>query len=230
MNVLCIGDSLANGSMGHSYLKYLPFKVINKGINGDTLYCAYKRLVKYINNPRYKNIDTYIIEIGTNDLLIPYLSTLSKLWSIRYRKRIIKKNCISNDKQFEDQYRKCLELLKKHHKNIIAIGMPYLELSDFPNNKIKRRNEIIKELCKEYNVKYINIYENDLELNPISINNKLFNLLISNIIMYILPITKDIYSKKRHLNLTVDGAHFNSSNASLLSSALEKELLYIKNN
>jgi len=79
MKIICIGDSLTFGSVGYSYIKYLKpkIKAINAGVNGDTTLGAYKRLKKYLGNSRYADVRTYIVSIGTNDIFLPYLSTLS---------------------------------------------------------------------------------------------------------------------------------------------------------
>ena len=158
MKIVCFGDSLTFGSMGYSYIKYLDpkFTVINKGINGDTTVCAYERMKKYIENSKNDDVDVYIVAIGTNDLFLPYLSTISSLWKAQMAPRVINKKCISDDTLFEKEYQKYIELILSHNKIAITIGLPLLQLKGFPYETAQERSRIIKKLATKYNVLFIN--------------------------------------------------------------------------
>ena len=101
--ILCLGDSLTKGRVGHSFTEYLTNqKIINKGKDGDTLYHSYKRLKKYLNQDKFKNVDTYIISLGTNDILIPFLKNLTPLWYLIMKPREDFFHCLQDDKSFEE--------------------------------------------------------------------------------------------------------------------------------
>ena len=227
MKVLCLGDSLTFGSIGYSYTKFLKkkYKVINKGINGDTTKCAYKRLQKYINSQFYNDVDLYVIAIGTNDLLIPYLTTLSTLWKMQMMSRVKLKKCIKNKTIFEIEYEKYIKLIIEHKKKLILIGSPIIQLAYFPNEKIIERNKIIKDLAKKYNLPFIDptfLQSQFLNKNIYSYSWKNKNLvrIFDATIMFVLPFSKDWFSKIRDLELTVDGVHFNSLSAKLISKEI----------
>ena len=82
MSILCIGDSLTRGQVGYSYLPFLTTqaKYKNAGKNGDTILCMTDRLKEILEGKQSADIDTVIVGIGTNDLLLPYLTGISPLW------------------------------------------------------------------------------------------------------------------------------------------------------
>jgi lysophospholipase L1-like esterase len=230
--ILCLGDSLTFGSIGYSYIKFLSpqNKVINKGKNGDTTKCAYQRLLKYLKNPKYAGIDTYIIEIGTNDIMLPYLADVSVFWKLHSKIRCAYKKCITDDKEFEKVYENYIRLLSAGNKRIILVGMPFIQMLDFPLESIKKRNKIICALAKKYNIRFVDTYA--LQQSLIESDYKLYSWGTTYIarfldwsIMFIFPFFKDMLSKKRGLTLTVDGAHYNSTSAKKLAEAIDKALL-----
>jgi lysophospholipase L1-like esterase len=232
MEVLCIGDSLTFGSVGYSYIKYLKpgLKAINKGINGETTLGAYKRLQKYIIDSRYLAIRTYIIFIGINDIFLPYLGTLSPMWKLQMRPRINFKKCISDNDVFAVSYEKILQLLDKHDKNAIVVGLPLLQLEKIPFNKILARNAVIKEMAEKYDRPYVDTYS--LQKSVLKGSPRLYSWGITNIprileeiAMLVFPFSKDMFSRMRHLELTVDGVHFNSLSAKIVAGEINKYLL-----
>ncbi|MEG1460809.1 MAG: SGNH/GDSL hydrolase family protein [Oscillospiraceae bacterium] len=225
--LLCIGDSLTFGSVGYSYIKYLrsPLTALNKGLNGDTTLCAFKRLQGYLSNPKYAEIDAYVVAIGTNDLLLPYIAGVSPLKKIETGPRVALKKCLENEDAFIAAYEDYLKLLSLHGKRAILVGLPFLQLKNFPNHLSQRRNEAIKALAEKYKLPFIDIYA--LELEAVKKPRTDFSWyypsllrVVEDTIMAFLPFTKDWFSKARHLEFTVDGAHFNSKTAKLLAKEL----------
>jgi lysophospholipase L1-like esterase len=160
MKILCLGDSLTFGSVGYSYIQYLRPKIdaINAGINGETTVGAYRRLKNYLSQAHYSKIQTYVIAIGTNDLLLPYLSSLSPLWRIMMKPRMALKKCIVDDNVFEISYENILKILSEHHKEAVLIGIPFIQMKDFPLENIQKRNDIIKRLAGKYAVPFVDTY------------------------------------------------------------------------
>ncbi len=230
--ILCLGDSLTFGNIGYSCIKFMSreIKAVNKGKNGDTTKCCYQRLVRYLQKPVYDQFDTYIVEIGANDILLPYLAELSLFWKILSKRRCRRRKCITDDAQFEREYEKFILLLKEKKKRIVLVGMPLPELKDFPLEAICRRNAIIYALAEKHKVHYVDTYslmkdivKDDLKQYSWGATN--FPRMLDGLIMTLLPFFKDWFSKARKLSLTVDGAHFNSKSAKLIAKAIEVVLL-----
>lgn len=232
MKIACFGDSLTFGRVGYSYIRYLysDYKVINKGINGDTTICTYERMKRYIEKPSKDDVDVYVIAIGTNDLLLPYLSSVSLSWYIQVAPRVKMKKCIFDDKLFETEYQRFIELVLSHNKTAIAVGLPLLQLKGYPNEKVQKRNQIIKKLAADYNIPFIDTaFLQQQAIQNISFTyswkHKNVLMIINGIMMLVLPFTKDWLSKLRHLELTVDGIHFNSRAAKLIGNAINNSIL-----
>lgn len=227
MKIACFGDSLTFGSVGYSYIRFLnpEYKAINKGINGDTTICGYKRLKKYIENPTNKDVDVYVIAIGTNDLLLPYLASVSLLWKIQITPRVKMKKCISNDTLFETEYKKYIDLILSHNKQVIIVGLPLLQLKEYPNESVQKRNLILKKIAADYHVSFIDtafLQQQTIQNISFPYSWKYKNVIriMDGMIMLALPFSKDWFSKFRHLELTVDGVHFNSLAAKLIGDAI----------
>ena len=118
MKVVCIGDSLTYGNVGYSYIHFLnkskDYKYINRGKNGDSLRGMFSRLKKIVDNPNTDS-DLYVIGIGTNDILLPYLRDSSPFWFLLMSLRCKIKRCIEDDETFYQEYNELLNFL--HEKN-----------------------------------------------------------------------------------------------------------------
>lgn len=235
MKILCLGDSLTYGKIGYSYIKFLPadIKAVNKGKNGDTTYGAYKRLLKYIKNPKFADIDTYIVCIGANDIMLPYFATISPFWRLRAIIKAVHKRCITDDIKFEMEYEKYIKLLKSENKNIVLAGLPITELKNFPLERVNKRNAIISSVAKRFGIPYVDTYA----ILESLVNNKLksyqwgytnIRRIIDDFIMLVFPFTKDWLSNIRKLDISVDGAHLNSKSAKKLAEAIEAAILSYK--
>ena len=221
------------GNIGYSYIDFLNKqscdKYINKGKNGDTLIGLYNRLNKLIKKNNF-NSEIFILGIGTNDILLPYLRSVSLFWFLQMSLRCKLKNCIENDAVFFQEYNKLLEILRNNHKKVVIFGMPFINLKDFPNDCLMRRNELIKELAKKYNYNFVDTYK--LQKDTISTNRRIYTWkyrfwvrILDAIIMTLFPCTKDCFAKMRGLTTSVDGVHFNSESAKILAMEIEKHIL-----
>lgn len=226
MKIVCFGDSLTFGWIGYSYRKYLPrdYHIINKGINGDTTRHVYERLEKYLQK-HCDNEDVFILHVGINDILLPYIADISFLWKLQIKSRVKGMRCILTDIEFEEEYEKFFQLFEKYNCKAISIGMPLCQLYQFPNEITQRRNAIIAKLAKKYNKPFIDAYSIQMQAvdNPYQQYSwKYKNILRSTdaIFMMIFPFAKDFFSKIRHLSLTVDGVHYNKLSASKIGKAV----------
>lgn len=232
MKIACFGDSLTKGSMGYSYIRYMRSadKITNKGVNGDTTVGVSGRLKKYIDNAANSDVEIYVLSIGTNDLLLPYLTTVSPLWKIQIAPRVKMKKCITDDDLFETEYRKLVELILSHNKTAILVGLPLLQMKGYPNERAQERNLIIKRLAASENVAFVDPVSLQHQAVPAlacSYSWKHTNLIriFDGLMMLILPFSKDWFSRFRHLELTVDGAHYNSRAAKLIGTAISAAIL-----
>lgn len=231
MKIACFGDSLTKGSMGYSYIKYMSsaYEISNKGVNGDTTIGVSGRLKKYIDNAANSDVDIYVLSIGTNDLLLPYLTTVSPLWKIQMAPRVKMKKCIDDD-LFETEYKKLIELILSRHKTAILVGLPQLQIKGYPNERAQKRNLIIKRLAASENIAFIDSVSLQKQAVPnltCSYSWKHTNLvrIFDGLTMLVFPFSKDLFSKFRHLELTVDGVHFNSHAAQLIGAAISTAIL-----
>ncbi|MEB3024912.1 MULTISPECIES: SGNH/GDSL hydrolase family protein [unclassified Parvimonas] len=257
MKVVCIGDSLTYGNVGYSYFyflyNYMGYDYINKGKNGDSLRGMFSRLKKIVNNPNTDS-DLYIIGIGTNDILLPYLRDSSPFWFLLMSSRCKIKRCIEDDETFYQEYNELLNFLHERNKKVIIFGMPFINLEKFPDEKLVKRNKMIEDLSKKYNYPFIDIYK--LQKEKIQPDNRVYTwkyrfLLRSNkvpgkppdakhrrrvgfllrifdyIIMTLVPISKNYFAKIRGLTTTVDGVHFSYESARILAIEIAKNIYYI---
>ena len=231
MRLICIGDSLTFGNVGYSYIHFFNKKIhaVNKGKNGDTLRGAYGRLKKIIDKPRHGG-GTFILGIGTNDILLSYLKSLSLFWFLTMNLRCKIKRCIENDDNFEREYDRLLHLCSEKNKRVIVFGMPFINLKNFPHEKTVRRNAVIKRLAQKYNYSFIDIY--DLQKETLLPDKRTYTWkhgfafrFTDAVIMTLLPFCKDGFAKARGLNASVDGVHFNSASAKILAAEIEKAAL-----
>lgn len=177
---ILIGDSLTFGygvlkekSFSYKLSKSLKIPVINKGVNGDTTASILNRIYEdvFISKPKY-----IFIMAGTNDLL-----------------------CGRKVETIIDNIEEMIVEGLKITKNII-IGIPPCiikslayklfspsDLYDYTDkNLINLKNSLV-DLCKKYNINYINLYTITKQY-----------------------ITDNKFNKLEKNNIFIDGIHLNS--------------------
>lgn len=235
MKVVCIGDSLTYGNVGYSYFyflyNYMGYDYINKGKNGDSLRGLFSRLKKIVDNPNTDS-DLYVIGIGTNDILLPYLRDSSPFWFLLMSSRCKIKRCIEDDETFYQEYNELLNFLHEKNKKVIIFGMPFINLENFPDEKLVKRNKMIENLAEKYNYSFIDIYK--LQKEKIQPDNRVYTWkyrfllrVFDSIIMTLVPISKNYFTKIRALTTTVDGVHFSYESARILAIEIAKNIYYI---
>jgi lysophospholipase L1-like esterase len=233
MRVACFGDSQTFGSVSYSYRRYIKHKqgifAINKGVNGDTTKRMHGRLKGFIKRKSQDKTYKYVVCIGTNDLLMPYLTTVSPSWHFMMSPRIQLMKCIQDDVVFEKEYESMIQTIKQAGADMVLIGLTHIELEHFPNNRIDTRNELIKRLADENQVPFIDALsiQNDMIQNKdASYTWKYRNVLrvVEGMVFPIIPGLKDWCCKIRKLNSTVDGVHWNSNMAKAIAREVLNEL------
>ena len=228
--ILYLGDSLTCGTVGHSYLTFMgPHAHKNKGLNGDTTFGAWCRLQAYRRRPWYKDVETCVVEIGTNDILQPYMFRDSLIWSLCYKSRASRKRWARTPDAFEALYREIVETLTRDGKRVILVGLSVMELKDYPWEHLREENEQMRRVGADYGAEFVDMLSLEERERPVYRRDYKwgktgFIRALDILTMVLLPFTKDKLSKARGLALTVDGVHFNSFAARLLAEQLEKIL------
>lgn len=231
--IICFGDSLTRGLPGKSYLNYVRNKknYKNMGLGSDTVMGMKRRLKRSLR--RHKKATRYIIEIGVNDILHPYLKQYSSYWRMKMHRKSIMFGCIPcKDKyHFEREYDDMLRLLINSKKEFLIIGIPFIEFKESDlNQKAKEYNQIIKILCKKYSIPFIDLWR--IEKNMISdhqgsrfFSKTQLSNLADTILSSLLPLS-NLLSYMRRLTVTIDGVHLNEKTARRLAWEID---LRIKN-
>ena len=215
--VYCFGDSITKGVPGVSYLNYLDTtRFINRGVGGDTLTTMTKRLIPFLHNKSNLKI---IIEIGANDLLLPYLVQSSPAW-----KRTInlkQKAPIEDSKSFYSSFERLINLCLVHR--LIIVNIPCLgeTFNSHLNQNVDQHNYQIKALCTNYNIPLVdfNHWQKQHQiLEPTYfISQHPIDVLIDTVMTTHLEKSTHL-SNKRNLMMTIDGVHLNEFGAQHLAS------------
>lgn len=229
-----IGDGLTRGLPGVSYIRFLHNKdrVIRRGAVGDTLLGTSERVIKMLRDQEYDEVDTYVLQTGLNDVLLPVLSQHSKVWKSLLAVREFGTGCApcSDAEEFKNRYEQLLVKLRACKKEVAVIGLPYMENKMLKmNDTLEEYNEILKALCQTYKVKFINLRE--LEKNA-GIGKKgsyfygklPFIACIDMLLASILPFSNAV-SKWRGLTVTIDGLHLNYRMAKRFAKIIEIRIL-----
>ena len=120
LKILCIGDGLTYGNVGYSYISFLSknLATTNKGLNGDTLYGVSNRLGKILNDGG-EEFDLFVLGIGTNDILLPYLKQVDSFWKLQMSVRCKIKQCIEDDLDFSIKFESLIKMIYSSGKKAI---------------------------------------------------------------------------------------------------------------
>ncbi len=234
MRTVILGDSLTAGLPGVSYWRFLhnKSKLVNKGVGGDTLLGASNRLQKILNNHRYDDADHYIIEIGTNDVLLYTQNKRSRFvkWIVSTREKT--HGCIpcKDIDGFAANYEKLIKSLLDRNKKISVIGLPYIESSRTKiNEMMERYDSVVQSLCEKYQLPYLNLRQLELRCKGANTGSyyprkSIWWSVADALFTSVLPLSMFI-SKRRGLAVTVDSTHLNKKTAKELAAAVEEAFL-----
>lgn len=233
MKTIFLGDSLTQGMPGVSYCRFFENKqdLINKGLGGDTLIGAKRRLEKMLKKAKYANVDQYVIEIGTNDILLPFLKTSFPLWRFTVWLKGKLLGCIpaADLDEFRRQYEEMLTILRKANKVVLVVGLPFIENDTLPlNDSMAVYNRAIVALCEKYEIPYFDLKALELEIKGDRLGSYFFGKtnfgnVIDTIFTSFLPFSMAV-SKARNLAVTVDSVHLNKETAKKLAIAIKPHL------
>lgn len=225
--ILYLGDSLTRGLVGHSYIKFMPGSPHrNRGWDGDTAHGALRRLKLYRRERWYGEVDICVVEIGTNDLLQPFLMSRGLVWRLVFGWRRGYKRW-ADIPEYEHVLREILDILIKDGKRPILMGLPLMQIKDYPLGELRERDSVVRALAGEYGVPFADVQNAELRAVPSPRTDYDWGKIgvqraVDIITMGLLPFTKDRCSRRRGLELTVDGVHFNSFSARIAAQTLRE--------
>ncbi len=228
--VLYLGDSLTRGLVGWSYIKFMPPEPHkNGGLDGDTAHGALRRLRIYREMPWYPQVDTVVVGIGTNDLLQPHLMSTGFMWKVIFGWRGSWKRW-ADKPEYEKVMRQIIETVLADGKRCVLMGLPLMQLRDYPLQELEARNAIVKKLALAYSLPFADVMGAELAAVPDAGRDYDFGKLgLSRLgdilLMGLFPRTKDGFSRRRGLELTVDGVHFNTRSARLAAETVQAAAL-----
>jgi lysophospholipase L1-like esterase len=152
------------------------------------------RLRKFLDERQLDNYETYNLGIPkdeiTKSLLKRFVNETKIRISNNIKRNIIifaigindteynnsKKNTRYNLKRFKNNIQKLMKLSRKFSKSVLFVGLtpvdesrvdpiPWFKPYSYKNEYISKYNEIIKSVCNENNVKFIEVFEVFMKLN-----------------------------------------------------------------
>ncbi len=230
--ILCYGDSITKGVPGVSYLKFIDkkWKLRNCGLGGDTVTGLSNRITLKLKNHKCND---YIIQIGTNDILLPHLLQHSEQWQKRIE-ALIEGGRIpcENESEFVERYTNLIRMLKEHEKNFMVVNIPCIgeDLNSPLNAKVDAYNKALKSVTDKYKVTHIDfngwqtkVLAGEKSQGVFFISKNPLNMIIDSVVTSVLPVS-DYLSRRRGLHLTVDGCHLNSMGAKGLAGQVQEKL------
>jgi lysophospholipase L1-like esterase len=124
-------------------------------LGGDTLLGLAKRIDYYLTKPP---CNTFIIEIGTNDILLPFLRKRTGRWR-KIVDRLIARGSVPlpGRSDFAAEYERLI--CKLLDRKIFVVNIPCLSenLENDLNVKVSAYNEVIENLCQKYGITYLGL-------------------------------------------------------------------------
>ncbi len=235
ITVLIVGDSLTAGSPGASYTARLKqafpewrFRIA--GHRGETLIGASNTVRDILATTELPNL--VILEVGLNDVLLPYLSSQHLFWKMRAGLTEHRDSPpIQNPRVFSRQYIRMVRWIKNEGVGqIIVTTLPCLgEDLNSPLNRLREKyNKAIRSLAKHEMVSLADVGSRfDETLRRVgSPNGYLPSGWIGWFDKWITRDEKktDQLSRRRKLLLTIDGVHLNRKGADLFANTVIKAL------
>jgi lysophospholipase L1-like esterase len=231
---LIVGDSLTLGSPGASYTARLRqafpdwrFRIV--GRSGETLIGA-SNTVRDILSTSLPNL--VILEIGLNDVLLPYLSSQNLIW--RLKASMVEQHGnppTQNPRVFSRQYIRTVRWIKNAGVGqIIVTTLPCLgEDLNSPLNRLREKyNKAIRSLAKHEMVSLADVggkFDETLRRSGRS-SAYLPSAWIGWLDKWVARDERraDSLSQRRKLLLTIDGVHLNRKGADLFADTVIKAL------
>jgi lysophospholipase L1-like esterase len=235
MEFLFIGDSITRGNLGASFVNRFKqgchrCKITNLGREGDTMESVLQRLIIHLANEN--KYDAIILQGGCNDILLPSFKQKGPTFRFAYRQKL--KRGLKPAEHTSDFYDILKSYIKKirdlYTGKIILLTMGCI--GENPGTQLNRQrksyNKIIRKIAEEENIL---LADTETKFDIANRRNKtsycLHNFwavtLTDRLVSFLLG-GPDMLSRRRNLNLTIDGVHLNNTGAKIFSDSI-KEIL-----
>ncbi|MFF2754097.1 SGNH/GDSL hydrolase family protein [Psychrobacillus sp. NPDC058041] len=225
MKVALIGDSLTEGRPGVSFYnileeKFPNYTFVNLGKPGETVKSLHKRLSK---TKLAKDYDLSFLWIGVNDVY-------SKLLSVQAQP--VAKDHV----EFKEYYQSVFNIVLESSKKIVVVTPALVgeDINNVSNKEIKELSTIIESVATHHeNVHFLNM-QTFFEKRLADVNSSDYistnpMRVMMDVFFYKKATKIDELSKKRGLNLTLDGIHLNSHGAQMVADVYASIINHIKN-
>ena len=227
MRLAVYGDSLTTGHPGASTFQALevflaPHDITNHGRSGDTVISLYHRIARdRLCDPA----DVAILWVGVNDVLARASRTHSVL------KRLTHQPPARDHGEFQDYYRRTLELLGKNARNILTVS-PLLigeDLENPWNRALEELCTLIASVCAPFDrVQYVDLRSGFAaklkDKQPSEYVPKSITSIACEAVFLRTASQVDRAAARRGLHLTLDGVHLNSNGAQAVAEELRRAL------
>lgn len=230
--ILFAGDSITKGELGCGYLpliaqQFPSFELVNLGRDGDTVFGIMNRTISHLRkDSRY---DLIVIAAGHNDIILSDFMEKSKV-HVSIVKNLKKKGSIaaSDYNEFVSTYTELIRSVRDILPSpIILTTLSCLneDLLAPTNEKRSLYNQGIRKIASEHNLRLADIAEEfDSVLKESTCRDYFMNSLFTSLLFdqwkSKTQAGADKLSKKRSLNLTIDGIHLNSRGAEIYAKLL----------
>ena len=227
MKIIFFGDSLTKGTIGASYFNILEKKLsshtlINYGKNGDPVVGLYNRMTRLDKNETF---DIAFVWIGTNDIFV------NVKWHYPIMKTLTFQQWARNNKEFEEYYKKILDMIKNRVKKIFTVS-PWLLGEDIENKwnkELAKLSILIEKISKNYeNIEFIDIRSIIIKKLSKRITSDYLPTSNTGVFFDYMTINNDEridkISSERGLHFTIDGAHLNNHGARIVADVFYDEI------
>lgn len=234
MKLLCMGDSVTQGTIGESFVELLrtdnPQWIIrNAGVNGDTLLNISDRIALEIDACPY---DCILIEAGYNDIILPYFQEKGFLFKSALKYLLLKGRKPVELQLFKESYIKLIETIQEEKNSqimLVTLGCINENLSDATNRKRVEYNKVIRTIAQSHHCLLADVgAEFEKVLSPTRQTDYLLAHFCNSAYADAKKCTHkgaaDRLSQKRNLKLTIDGIHLNSQGALLYKQTIEDQI------
>ncbi len=233
--ILVIGNSLTAGIPGARYTTRLAealpeYHFIFDGLGGDILAGVAQRTARRLEN---LTPDLLVLEIGANDILLPYLSERGGLWKIwaDWKIRSGSQPCLT-PASFGALYIQTIQQVRQHGiPQVLVTTISCLgERLDNPQNRLRQAyNAQIEEVASQEGLLCAPLGEAfDRLLSSLSHPSGYllarYSLMLFDALVTRVEACADWVSRQRGLRLTTDGVHLNRQGASLMTQTIAGQI------
>jgi len=234
-SIWVFGDSLTAGNCGESWVSIIKeeFSVKVFGLDGDTLSGIAVRCLRHLkqNTP-----EVLVLEAGANDVMQPYMKNKSPDWA-GFIEDMNSRGAIAftDPKDFILAYQELLNNIRKVFSGaVLVMSLPLLSENshDILNKTAEKYNSLLEMFCRDNNIVFADIYAplkaclagNETGNGLFHYYNKDSGLFVRDIKAVRAGTSWDEISRKRGLQITVDGSHLNKAGAEIVAEVFRESI------